>query len=245
VIAWCGFDYASLLNDYNAVKCPGVADVFRIPKLGATFYQAQVSPKVRAVIMPAFYWDFGPKSPRGPGKHAPIFSNCDSLKFFVADKLVANLQPDKKQFPHLKYPPFFCDLDMDGNGAPELRIDGYVNGKLALSKTFSSDAKQDQLLLRADDAEIIGDGTDATRLVFKVTDKYGNERAFAKGTVAFELTGPGVILGDNPFSLVDSGGVGAVWLKGAARGSGRVTVQAAHSTLDKKTVQIHVREAMI
>ncbi len=27
VIAWCGFDYASLVNSYNNVKCPGVADV--------------------------------------------------------------------------------------------------------------------------------------------------------------------------------------------------------------------------
>jgi beta-galactosidase len=38
VIAWCAFDYASLINDYHGVKCPGVADVFRIPKLGASFY---------------------------------------------------------------------------------------------------------------------------------------------------------------------------------------------------------------
>ena len=38
VIAWCAFDYASLVNSYNTVKTPGVADVFRIPKLGASFY---------------------------------------------------------------------------------------------------------------------------------------------------------------------------------------------------------------
>ncbi len=59
VIAWCAFDYSSLMNAYNTVKCPGVADVFRIPKLGATFYQAQVRPDVRPVILPNFYWDFG------------------------------------------------------------------------------------------------------------------------------------------------------------------------------------------
>jgi hypothetical protein len=34
VIAWCGFDYASLINAYKNVKCPGVADVF-VPMIRA------------------------------------------------------------------------------------------------------------------------------------------------------------------------------------------------------------------
>ena len=202
VIAWCAFDYASLINSYHAVKCPGVADVFRIPKLGASFYQAQVSPKMRPVIQPNFYWDFGAQSPRGPGKHAAIFSNCDRLEIFVAGKPIAIVQPDRENFPNLEYPPFFCDLDIEDAAAkPELRIDGYVGDRLALSKSFSSDPAQDQFFLAADDAELTGDGVDATRLVFKVVDKFGAERAFAGGKVAFEITGPGVIVGDNPFTL--------------------------------------------
>lgn len=55
VIAWCAFDYASLMNADEAVKCPGIADVFRIPKLGASFYVAQCSPQKRVVIEPNFY----------------------------------------------------------------------------------------------------------------------------------------------------------------------------------------------
>ena len=241
VIGWCGFDYASLINHYHAVKCPGVADVFRIPKLGAAFYQSQISPKTRPVIKPSFYWDFGPKSPRGPGRNAAIFSNCDRLEVFIAGKKIAVLQPDRANYPHLKYPPFFCDLDLDGAARPELRIDGYVGDHLALSKSFSSDPSQDQFLLRADDAELIGDGADATRLVFKVADKFGAERAFAEGEVKFEITGPGVIVGDNPFSLTDSGGVGAVWIKTTPGGSGRITVKATHPPFGTKAVEIDVR----
>src|SRR5581483_709990 len=64
VIAWCGFDYESLINSNDNVKCPGVADLFRIPKLGAAFYLAQTDPKIRPVIEPSFLWDFGPSSPR-------------------------------------------------------------------------------------------------------------------------------------------------------------------------------------
>jgi beta-galactosidase len=240
VIGWCAFDYSSLLNCFQAVKCVGVADVFRIPKLGASFYQAQVSPKIRPVIQPSFYWDFGPNSPRGPGKHAAIFSNCDRLEIFVAGKPHATIKPDREHYPHVKYAPSFCDLDVDGKDKPELRIDGYVDGQLVLTKSFSSDAAQDQLLLAADDSKVTGNGSDATRLVFQVADKFGQPRAFAPGEIAFELTGPGTILGDNPFSLEDNGGVGAVWIKSVAEGKGRITIKARHSTLGKKIVTINV-----
>jgi beta-galactosidase len=58
--------------------------------------------------------------------------------------------------------------------------------------------------------------------------------------VRFEVTGPASIVGDNPFNLSDSGGVGAVWLKAAASGSGPVTVTATHSALGTKTVSVRV-----
>ena len=241
VIAWCAFDYASLINDFNGVKCPGVTDMFRIPKLGAAFYQTQCDPKSRALIQPNFYWDFGPQTPRGPGKNAAIFSNCDRLEIFVAGKKIATALPDQNNFPHLKHPPFFCDLEPDGAGHPELRIDGYVGDRLALSRSFSSDPAQDQFLLAADDAELIGDGADASRLVFKVADKFGAERAFAGGEVAFQITGPGVIVGDNPFQLAASGGVGAVWIKTHPNRRGQIVVNAAHATLGAKSVQINVQ----
>jgi beta-galactosidase len=243
VIAWCAFDYGSPLSSYSGVKCPGVSDVFRIPKLGAAFYLAQTDPKTRPLILPAFYWDFGPKTPRGPGKHAPIFSNCERLEIFVAGQRVAAVQPDRENYSHLQYPPFFCDLDLDGSARPELRIDGYIGSTLSLSKIFSSDPAKDQFLFAADDTELIGDGADATRLAFKVADQYGTERAFGGGEVKFELTGPGILVGDNPFSLPDSGGVGAVWIKSAPKGEGDVAVTATHSVLGQKMVVIKVKAA--
>ena len=240
VIAWCAFDYGSLMNAYNNVKCPGVADVFRIPKLGAAFYQAQVSPEVRPVIQPNFHWDFGPKTPRGPGKHVAIFSNCERLELFINRRPHASLQPDSANYPHLQYPPFWSDVELDGAGHPELRIDGYVGSKRVLSRSFSADASRDHFFVQADDNTLVGDGADATRLVFKVVDKFGAERAFAGGTITFTLSGPGVIVGDNPFSLVDSGGVGAVWIRTLPRCSGRVTVKAVHSSLGARSIGINV-----
>lgn len=243
VIAWCAFEYASLVNSYNTVKTPGIADVFRIPKLGASFYQAQGDPNVRPIIQPSFYWDFGPQTPSGPGKQAAIFSNCDRLELSVGGQRKATLHPNAADFPHLKHPPFFADLDLDGSARPELRIDGLVGNRLLLSRFFSSDPSQDQFLLEADDTVLDADGADATRLVFKVADKFGAERAFAGGEVTFELTGPGVIVGDNPFSLVESGGVGALWVKTLPDRLGLIRITAKHSTLGTKSVEIAARAA--
>jgi beta-galactosidase len=243
VVAWCGFEYGSLVNAFQRVKYPGVADIFRVPKLGASFYLAQCDPKSRIVIQPDFYWDFGPKTPRGPGKNAAIFSNCDRLELFLNGQHHATLQPDTTNYPNLKHPPFFADLDLDGSGHPELRVDGYLGRKLALSRSFSSDPTQDQFALEADDAELIGDGADATRLVFKVVDKFGANRAFGGGSVSFEKTGPGVIIGDNPFALAESGGVGGIWIKSNPNSSGRIAIRARHSELGTKSVEIKVRRA--
>jgi beta-galactosidase len=245
VVAWCAFDYASLINAHHAVKTPGVADVFRIPKPGAAFYQSQVSPKVRPVIAPAFDWDFGPRTPSGPGNHAAIFSNCERLEIFVDGKRLAVAHPDHAGFPRIAFPPFFCDLSLDGAAKPELRIDGYEGNRLALSRSFSSDPARDQFVLRADDEELLGDGADATRLVFQVVDRYGAPRPLATGEVRFEIEGPGAVVGDNPFQLADSGGVGAVWIKTAPRSEGRIAVTAAHSALGKKIVEIRVRRAAL
>jgi beta-galactosidase len=168
VIAWCTFDYGSPINSYQGVKTPGVADIFRIPKLGATFYLAQADPAQRVVIEPNFYWDFGAQSPSGPGPKSAIFSNCDRLEIFINGRHHASLEPDSVNYPNLKHPPFFTDLTIEGANAsrPELRIDGYIGKTVAFSRSFSSDASFDQLLFNADDGELIADGSDATRLVF-------------------------------------------------------------------------------
>jgi beta-galactosidase len=238
VIAWCGFEYGSPMNSYNGIKCPGVVDFFRIPKLGASFYQSQVDPKIKPVIQPNFYWDFSALTPQGPGKNAAIFSNCERLEAFLNGKLLAALQPASAKFPHLKYPPFFCDLEIENAKKPELRIDGFIGNARVLSKSFSSNPVQDQFLLQTDDTELTADGIDATRLVFGVVDKFGMPRAFAGGEISFQVDGPVRVIGDNPFNLTDAGGLGAVWIKTLQGTSGRGKITAVHSVLGSKSVEV-------
>jgi beta-galactosidase len=237
VVAWCAFEYSSLLNDYRTVKYPGVMDIFRIPKLGASFYMAQCDPEVKPVIHPNFYWDFGLKSPKGPGKNVAVFSNCEQLKLFIDDRLYIELVPDTKNYPNLKHAPFFVDLDIDGNNHPELRIEGFVGEKMVVSRSFSSDYRHDQLMLAADDTELVANGSDATRVIFRITDQFGGIRPFVKGIVTFELEGPGEIIGDNPFNLEESGGSGAIWVKSLNGVSGEIKLTASHF-LGTKSVMI-------
>ncbi|HTV54378.1 MAG TPA: glycoside hydrolase family 2 protein, partial [Terriglobia bacterium] len=240
VIAWCAFDYGSLINSYDAVKCAGIADIFRIPKLGASFYMAQIDPEIRPVIEPNFYWEFGPRTPSGPGKRAAIFSNCDRLDVFVGNKFHAAAKPDRSHFRHVRFPPFFVNLEVDGSGKPELRIDGYIGDRHAVSRRFSSDRTKDHLQAWADDPQLVADGSDATRLAFQASDEFGAVRPFAHGAVTLEISGPGLIVGDNPFHLADSGGAGAVWIKTVAGKSGQVKVVARHSWLGTQEVKIEV-----
>ena len=71
-------------------------------------------------------------------------------------------------------------------------------------------------------------------------DKFGSVRPFVAGVVSFQIDGPGVMVGDNPFQLAASGGMGAVWLKTLPGRTGTIKVTATHSSLGGKLVKIKV-----
>ena len=243
VIAWCGFDYLSDLtgNCFGGVKYVGVVDLFRALKPGAAIYQSQLDPKLRPVIQPAFYWDFGSSFSVTTLTSAMICSNLDHLEIYVGGSLFTTVTPDTAGYPHLPYPPSFCDFsEVPGGSLPELRIDGYLNGAPVASRTFSADTSKDRLAVTADDAALTADGTDATRVEFRAADEYGNPRPYVTGSVSLSVSGPGVLIGDNPFAFGDTGGVGAVWVRTLPGSGGTVTVTASHPVLGSGTATIKV-----
>ncbi|HLK73343.1 MAG TPA: glycoside hydrolase family 2 TIM barrel-domain containing protein [Streptosporangiaceae bacterium] len=243
LLAWSGFDYPSGNgNQYQGVKYTGVVDGFRVLKPGAALYQAQADPSITPVIAPAFYWDFGPVSPVTDLSGAMICSNLDRLEVYVGGEYLGTATPNSAAYPNLRYPPSFADFTaVDGSSRPELRIDGYLGPARVASRRFSADPSGDRLWLAADDAEIDGDGVDATRLTFRAVDRYGAPRPYAAGQVTLDLAGPAVLVGDNPFDFASAGGAGAVWIRSLPGSPGTVTVTASHPALGSAVARIRVR----
>jgi beta-galactosidase len=223
-----------------------VTDIFREPKPAAGFYKSQCDPSEEVVLEPAFHWARGDES---VGFTKAVFcSNCDHLKVFArADSLESNpwvllaeVEPDREEFDHLKYPPFLLDfskidLRKFQMSWGDLRVDGFINGKQVISKSLSGRGVDTKFMLLPDDRELKADGADSTRVVLRVTDEFGAIRTYANDPIAFTLEGPGRLIGDNPFSLV--GGTGAVWLR-AAEEPGTLRLTAKHPRLGTQIVEL-------
>ena len=244
LLAWAGFDYSSLQSELpDAIKWAGVADGFRVPKPGAAIYQSQVDPGIRPVIVPVFFWELGGAIPT-PAPDALIASNCDQLEIFIGGTHVTSAQPasDSPLYGLLPYPPFLVTLPAQAQkNVPDLLIEGYVGGRQVAQVRMSSDPLGDSLSMTADDATILADGSDATRAVFRAVDTYGNQRRYMTGNVTMNLSGPAVLIGDNPFAFGEYGGLGAVWIRSLAGQQGTITLTAAHPLLGQAQVRVRAQ----
>jgi beta-galactosidase len=236
-IGWCAFDYNTHGNfgSGDRICYHGVTDIFREPKPAAGFYKSQCDPSEEIVLEPAFHWARGDASV-GFSK-AMVCSNCDHLKFYIDDKLIADVEPDRKQFAHLRYAPFILEMGELFHKWGDLRIEGYIQGKQVISKNMSGKGVDTKFMLLPDDTELIADGADTTRVVLRVTDEFGAVQPFANDSIRFELEGPADIIGDNPFSLI--GGTGAIWIR-AHETPGRATLKAIHPSLGPQQVEITI-----
>ncbi|MGC2802549.1 MAG: hypothetical protein WCA41_12005, partial [Candidatus Acidiferrum sp.] len=119
----------------------------------------------------------------------------------------------------------------------DLRIEGYLNGKLAITKTLSGRGIDQKFTLLPDDTRLSADGADTTRVVLRVTDEFGAIRPFANDSVKLVLEGPAEIIGDNPFALI--GGTGAVWIR-AKEQAGTARLTATHPRLGTQQVSFEI-----
>ena len=239
-IGWCAFDYNTHGNfgSGDRICYHGVTDIFREPKPAAGFYKSQCDPSDEIVLEPAFHWARGDASV-GFSK-AMVCSNCEQLKFYIDDKLIAEVAPDRTQFAHLRYAPFVLEMGELFHKWGDLRIAGYIGGKQVIEKRMSGRGVDAKFLLLPDDKELAADGADATRVVLRVTDEFGAVMPFANDSVRLELDGPAEIIGENPFSLI--GGTGAVWIR-ALEQPGTVRLKAIHPSLGAQQIEIGIQAA--
>ena len=236
-IGWCAFDYNTHGNfgSGDRICYHGVTDIFREPKPAAGFYKSQCDPSEEIVLEPAFHWARGDASV-GFSK-AMVCSNCDHLKFYIDDKLIAEVDPDRKQFANLKYAPFVLEMGELFHKWGDLRIEGFIQGKQVITKRLSGRGVDTKFLLLPDDTELMADGADSTRVVLRVTDEFGAVQPFANDAIKFEVEGPAQLVGDNPFTLI--GGTGAIWIR-AQESPGRVRLKAVHPYLGTQQAEISV-----
>jgi beta-galactosidase len=239
-IAWCAFDYNTHANfgSGDRICYHGVADIFREPKPAAAFYKSQCDPAEEVVVLElAFHW--APSNEAGGLNKVVLCSNCDHIKVFVEDSMVIEVDPDRTQFPHLPHPPFVFEDKLDGSWG-DLRLEGYIAGRESITKYYSGKGVDQKFELVADDTTLIADGADATRVVFRVTDEFGNVRPFSTEPIQLDLDGPAELIGDPVFSL--AGGLGAVWVR-ANETAGRVQLKATHPSLGSQLIEIEIAAA--
>ena len=244
-IGWCAFDYNTHANfgSGDRICYHGVSDIFREPKFAAGFYKSQCDPTEEVVLEPAFHWA---RNDENVGiSTAVICSNCDHLKLYLDSgegfQLLAEVDPDREEFSHLRFPPFSTQLDRKRlRNWGSLRIDGFIGNKQVISKTYSGRGVDHGFQVLPDDLELVADGADTTRIVLRAVDEYGQLRPIANDSIAFTLDGPGRLIGNNPFSL--TGGTGAVWIR-ALEQPGTITLHAKHERFGTQSIRIRVSPA--
>ncbi len=241
-IGWCAFDYNTHkeFGSGDMICYHGVMDIFRLPKFAAYFYESQISPDVRPVLHAATIWSMGDRS-GGGNDPLTVFSNCDEIDVYVGDTHFGRFQPDRAAFPNLPHAPFTVpgmQLWLTWGGKlPVLHVVGYYKGEKAIEQKIDCSPQPTNLLLLPDDLELQADGSDMTRLVFKITDQYGNRLPFAIKVVSFEIDGPAELIGENPFPLV--GGQAAMYVR-AGHSAGTVTIRAKADRLPDASVTLHI-----
>ncbi len=253
-IGWCAFDYNTHANfgAGDRICYHGVTDIFREPKAAAGFYKSQCDPAEEIVLEPAFHWAKSDEATTF--RRAAVCTNCDHLKFYLREHSdeanpwvpLAELDPDRAEFAHLKYPPFQLEMQvLNANKSlafrwGDLRIDGYIGGKQVISRSMSGNGIDSKFVLLPDDRTLVADGADATRVVLQVTDQFGNVHPSSNDPVLFTLEGPGELIGDNPLAL--TGGTAAVWVR-ATEQPGTVRLTAKHLRLGTQTVEFTLMPA--
>ena len=219
-------------------------DTFRLPKWAAYFYKSQQSPEKAIVLKAATHWTMGDRA-GGGNNPLTVFSNCDEVEVRIGTIQVGKYRPDFDSYPNLLHPPFTI-YGLDEYSAwgqrqfYDLHLIGYLQGEPVAEQWISSSRLPKKLELATDTETLFADGADMTRLVFRITDEFGNPLPYATTIVEFELTGEADLIGDNPFLLI--GGQGALYVK-ARYQSGTVTVRADAKGLPGAAVSLDILPA--
>jgi beta-galactosidase len=242
-IGWCAFDYNTHIEfgSGDRICYHGVMDIFRLPKWAAYFYKSQQHPSKQIVLQPATHWTLGDRSGGGINQ-LTVFSNCDEIEVTIGEIQVGKFKPDRDVYPNLPHPPITVrGLDRYTAWGQrqfyDLHLTGFIEEKPVVESWISSNRVPQRLELSTDTARLHADGADMTRLIFRITDQYGNPLPYATKVVTFELEGDAELIGENPFPLI--GGQAALFVK-ARHQSGKVFIRAHTPGLPSSSIFLEI-----
>ncbi|MDW5288089.1 glycoside hydrolase family 2 protein [Formosa sp. PL04] len=123
---WVMYDYNRGYHD--DIEKSGLMDIFRIEKPAYQFYKSQKDPSEDVVLNIATYWNA--QSP----KNVKVYSNCDEVKLYLNDALIASQKPDIDSIStNLKHPPFTFNINEFEAGT--LKAVGSIKGQ-AVAETY-------------------------------------------------------------------------------------------------------------
>ncbi len=242
-VGWCAFDYNThyQFGSGDRICYHGVMDMFRIPKFAAYAYGSQVDPKQDVVLMPVTLWARGERSIGGVFPLV-IFTNCDYVELKVGGEFIERYYPDGQQFAGVEYPPILITKTPPVFGEwgchwEDGEFIAYLDDQPVASHKFVKDPVPAQLEIKADDYHLNADGSDATRIEFKLVDQVGNLLPYINDFITIELEGPGEIIGPKQVALI--GGCIATWVKTTLT-PGTIRVKASSTRLTSDLVEIKV-----
>ncbi|NQZ78898.1 MAG: DUF4982 domain-containing protein, partial [Ekhidna sp.] len=210
---WLMFDYNRGYAD--DLEASGVADIFRIPKFAYHFYRSQRPPSEDVdhplvddgpMVKIASYWtEDSPKDIR-------IFSNCEKVSLFLNHKLIATNEPNVNKFSdHLDFPPF--DFKIPAYEYGELKAIGLIGGKEVAHDMVVSPRHPVGVRIRIDTLGAFAEEQNDLFFVYaEIIDENGSVVPTATDEIAFQLEGPGELIGRNP--LQAEAGIASILFKG-------------------------------
>jgi beta-galactosidase len=246
-IGWCAFDYNTHreFGSGDRICHHGVMDIYRLPKWAAYVYRSQLPPEQAVVLLAATHWTLGDRS-GGGNNPLIVFSNCEEIEVCIGKSSMGRFQPDRAAYGHLPHPPFTVrwpkDFDFWGQTFADLRIVGYINGEAVAEQMIASDHIPNALRLEIDTPRLQADGSDMTRLIVKITDRYGNILPYTAYVVQIQLEGHATLIGENPLPLL--GGQAALYVQSQQQ-SGSVQITASTPSLPPVSIDLFIENSKL
>ncbi len=127
-----------------------------------------------------------------------------------------------------------------GQADDSFELVGLVAGKEVARRRYGADARYERLSMESDDSALElppGGGWDATRVVLRALDQYGNDHPFAAECVEVAVEGPAAVIG--PSRLPLRGGRAAFWLRSSGE-TGTVRLRASGTRLEAAPIEVEI-----